>query len=368
MSNEIEILEDTPEALPAAAPAPQPDAKKDGSAFDAIDYDRLAGGDEEYAKEVNASLADAPIPDDSQVADPAVAKEPAAEQAPAPKQGEDFFAFEDGDPVYKGAPFKVTKAELKALVQQGKHLSQEMEKIAPLRRMAKESPEFAKLLEVLAKDPEKAAQFKEQLRQAAAPKEAEDDLGDLQIEGLHPDDVKNVAKIQKALRERESKKITEQSVKEQREQDAKTQEKDLAARAFVSALRTSEGETFDKVRPHMKALMDQAEMEADPEAFKNFKKMVTDPFVVDKAGRPIFHRFYEEAKARMIKMEGGGNSPAAAAPSNIVPFKQPPQNQARMQPGSADASAASSSREPNWAAMSQAEFDKRMNEALQRAN
>lgn len=320
-----------------------------------IDFDRIKNGDEEYTKQVNERLAK----ESTEPAAPAPNVEPAP--PPAPPE-EDFYNFDDGDPVYRGEPFKVKKSELKAYVQKGRHLETRLSEVSPLLNVIKSNPGLADAITRAAKDPAGAEQLRridEAIRSNKITSQVEDDLSDLDLPGLNKDDVQAVAKIQLALRQREEKKRQES---EQAHVQEEIKRRDYHATAMVEGLRAIEGATFEKVRPVMQQRVQQLRAAVDQGAldeaqYNQFVIGLTDPTATDDQGKPLFVRFYEDTKAEML----GASTPA---PPPQSPPRGAPTINARMTPGSASPPGRSGESSLDWQNMSQTEFERRISEKL----
>lgn len=334
-----------------------------------IDFERIKDGDAEYTREVNERLA----------------KEASGETAPAPNEvekkevpptdgaapAEEFLTFEDGDPVYRGQPFKVKKTEAKALIQKGRHLETRLGELSPFVNIVKGNPNLEKVILQAAKDPDKAAllnRVAEQIAKGEFTQGTEEDLSDLDLEGLHPDDVKNVAKIQAALRKREEKRRAKDRGDLDEVQLEAKKRKDREASLMVETLRVAEGEIFDKVQPVMRKMMQEAkdavEMGEMPQEFyDNLVRSITDPDARDESGRPIFFMFYNEAKKRLAAAEGASVT-AETVPQGAPPPATPKNNSARIAPGTTAPAGGSS--KVDWENMDKSEFDQKMSEALSR--
>lgn len=338
-----------------------------------IDFDRIKNGDEAYTREVNKRLA-------KEAAEPpqpagAVEQEPPKqEQAAAPplagetlptQPEEDFFTFEDGDPIYKGQPFRVKKSELKAYVQKGRHLEVRLSELQPYINVVKNNPELAEAITRAAHDPQGAEQLRrigEALKTGKVTPQVEEDLADLDLPGFRKDDVEAVARIQMALQKKQEAKRREV---EERQMQEELVRRDQAATAMVNGLRMTEGPVFDQVRPLMQQRIQQLRGAVDQgvldEAqFNQFVIGLTDPTATDDQGTPLFLRFYRDIKAEM-----SGQSAAPPPQQQTGGQKPPPTNNSRLAPGSAGSPAGRSGEAGlDWANMPQAEFDRRMQEKL----
>lgn len=332
---------------------PPVDAGTTASQNQDVDLDR-ALTDEAYLKEVNEQLTKEEVPSPDEKATDPPAPDTAATAQP---QEDEYVTFEDGDPIYRGAPFKVKKSELRALVQKGRNHDVRLEELSPYIRLGNEAPDVVEKL----RTPEGRREVVERIRQKNVPAADKDDV--LKVEGYDDDDVKAVDQIVSQRLEAHLKKmgISSQSqtaaLKEAGLSPAEAERRLERSNMILEGLRIGDG-MYPQVLEKMQHILNKFQLEADPEDFKRFAAAVNDPFAKNEAtGRPIFVHFYEDCRAALMKE-------TAAAPE-IPASRESRPGTARMAPGAA-ATPTTATTVRDLTKLPQAEFDRAFNEALAR--
>jgi len=309
-----------PQATPAEAPAPAEEKELE------VDISKLQ--DPEYLAKVNEQIA--ARAQEKASGPPAETVPEGSPAAPAPAEVEEFLAFKDGDPIYRGVPFKVKVSEAKSLVQKGRHLEVTMAELAPVLNLIRSSPDLQQAVAQARTKPELAQVLKDAARAALAGKkirvEGDDEDEDQAASEVDPEDVKFVQKTVAAELKRRGIASPEE---EAARTDAATEEWQSAAAANLQIIRSIEGERFDQVRPLMGEMLTEAQSTMPPEKFQELVRVLDDPFAVNAAGELAFAQFYRQASAELTRRT------SAPAEKKIVQFKSAPPHNTRLAPGTA---------------------------------